>query len=255
MILTCPACRTRYATDAENIPPEGRSVRCARCGHVWHPTPEDADPEPEYSAVEPEMDPVLEGPHEETVDDIRRKQEEEAAAAAERRAHLRGDSPPQLDPEDIPPPAWKVALAKTIVGAGWTGVAAIVLVAGWAALVYRPELTQYWPQSASFYDTIGMKPDIAALKFTTVNYRSTQEDGQPVLTVTGTLVNDSAKDMSVPRIRLALIDAGKREVYRWTVASAAPTLTPGQATHFTTKISSPPTNARHLELHFTQTSE
>ncbi len=43
MIIECPACATRYNIQA-SFPPEGRAVRCAKCGHVWRATPL-ADPD------------------------------------------------------------------------------------------------------------------------------------------------------------------------------------------------------------------
>jgi len=33
-LIICPACETRYETSAV-FPPEGRKVRCSKCGHVW----------------------------------------------------------------------------------------------------------------------------------------------------------------------------------------------------------------------------
>jgi predicted Zn finger-like uncharacterized protein len=37
VIVTCPACRTRYRADAAALArPGGRTVRCAACGHLWH---------------------------------------------------------------------------------------------------------------------------------------------------------------------------------------------------------------------------
>jgi predicted Zn finger-like uncharacterized protein len=33
-VIICPACETRYETAAV-FPPEGRKVRCSKCGHVW----------------------------------------------------------------------------------------------------------------------------------------------------------------------------------------------------------------------------
>jgi predicted Zn finger-like uncharacterized protein len=39
MIIECPACTTRYDIKAP-MPPEGRSVRCAKCGAIWRVTPE-----------------------------------------------------------------------------------------------------------------------------------------------------------------------------------------------------------------------
>ncbi len=40
MILTCPACDTKYVVKDDAIPPQGRQVRCAACKHSWHQDPE-----------------------------------------------------------------------------------------------------------------------------------------------------------------------------------------------------------------------
>ena len=39
MIIECPACTTRYDIKAD-LPPAGRTVRCAKCGTVWRAMPE-----------------------------------------------------------------------------------------------------------------------------------------------------------------------------------------------------------------------
>jgi predicted Zn finger-like uncharacterized protein len=41
MIVTCPACATRYQVDPTTIGPQGRTVRCSKCGHSWTQTPPD----------------------------------------------------------------------------------------------------------------------------------------------------------------------------------------------------------------------
>ena len=248
-ILTCPACSTRYSTDAKDFPPEGRDVRCARCGHVWHQEAPVEDPDPGIFENAPS--------EAETADDIRRSMDDEAEAAiARRQARLRETAPPKKK-EDKPrtPSRWRIAAARAILGVGWLGIVVLVLSVGWATLAFRPILTAYWPQSASLYATIGIKPDIAALKFSDVGYRAAIADGQPILTVSGRLVNDGGKEQSVPLIRAALIDAGRREVYHWTFAPKVLTLAPGQSTQFVTKVSSPPSAAKNLELHFAKTGE
>ena len=42
MILTCPACSTKYVVKDGAIPAGGRQVRCASCKHSWHQDPEEA---------------------------------------------------------------------------------------------------------------------------------------------------------------------------------------------------------------------
>lgn len=46
MILTCPACDTKYVVKDDAIPPGGRQVRCASCKHSWHQDPDEMPAEP-----------------------------------------------------------------------------------------------------------------------------------------------------------------------------------------------------------------
>jgi predicted Zn finger-like uncharacterized protein len=46
MILTCSKCATRYHVDPAGLGPEGRTVRCAGCGHRWTAKPPADAPKP-----------------------------------------------------------------------------------------------------------------------------------------------------------------------------------------------------------------
>jgi predicted Zn finger-like uncharacterized protein len=50
MILTCPACDTKYVVKDGAIPLGGRQVRCAACKHSWHQDPEIDVAEPATAA-------------------------------------------------------------------------------------------------------------------------------------------------------------------------------------------------------------
>lgn len=44
MILTCPACHTKYVVKDGAIPPQGRQVRCANCKESWFQPPDGGAP-------------------------------------------------------------------------------------------------------------------------------------------------------------------------------------------------------------------
>jgi len=66
MILTCPACDTKYVVKDGAIPPGGRQVRCASCKHSWHQGPDASDGESddqsiaEAAVIEPRSGPEAE---------------------------------------------------------------------------------------------------------------------------------------------------------------------------------------------------
>jgi predicted Zn finger-like uncharacterized protein len=126
MILTCPACATRYEADDAKFPPQGRQVRCAKCRHVWHqsaPASEAAPPpEPIIAAPAP-----VSGP--------------ESAARA---------NGPMRPPAPTPPPQLAVP------GVAWIGLAALVVLTGFSAVHYRQRIAAVWPLSAAVYSHLGL---------------------------------------------------------------------------------------------------
>lgn len=89
MIIECPNCATHYEI-AMALPPVGRKVRCARCGHVWRAMPQ--------AAVAP---PPEEQPH------MREETDVAAMAAAPARAAARAPAgaarhPPQAMQREEP---------------------------------------------------------------------------------------------------------------------------------------------------------
>src|SRR5262249_17976340 len=143
MILTCPSCGTRYSVDGSKFPPQGRTVRCAKCGHSWHQAAE-AEPEPE---IVPDTAPVAPPPE-----------------AAPGPASGSAPDPVRGRAAASPPRAYAPAAAveqpraplgpKLAVVAGWIGLIVVVLLIGASAVRYRQDIAVIWPQSAGVYSSL-----------------------------------------------------------------------------------------------------
>ena len=230
MILTCPNCDTRYSVDGAKFPAAGRTVRCAKCGHSWHQAAEAPEPEPELPdplfAPTPEPEP---GPH-----------------PVNTPSSIRAYAPMATVPEERAPLGPKLAVA-----AGWIGLIAVVLLIAVSAVRYRQDIAVIWPQSAGVYSSLGMKMNASGIDFRQVDYRRESEDGQIVLAVSGMIVNTGARELPVPQtVRVTLSDGDNRELYHWTFKPTVTVLKAGQSVPFTTRLSSPPAAARHLEVRF-----
>jgi len=237
MILTCPSCGTRYSVDPAKFPAAGRTVRCAKCSHSWHQDPEvaevEAPPEPVPQApIEP--DPVP------------------AAGDAAMADAVSPSSTRAFAPASVAPPQPRMPLGpKIAVAAGWAGLIAVVLLIAVSAVRYRQDIAVIWPQSAGVYSSLGLKVNASGIDFRQVDYRRESEDGQVVLAVSGVIVNGGGRALPVPQtVRVTLSDVANHEIYHWTFKPGATVLAPGQSVPFTTRLSSPPAAARHLEVRF-----
>ena len=241
MILTCPSCRTRYQADSAHFQSSGRNVRCAKCGESWF----QAAPELE-NQTEPE--PVI------AVAPIEMADMPEAAAASSDSSALNfGVQAPQEEAtRRTPPRSWAGALGQAM---GWVAFLFLIGAIGWSIVQYRQTIASLWPQSASLYALAGMPVNVRGIALTNIAYRQEYEDGQPVLSVTGKVVNTSNKDQAVPEIRVVLLDDAKHELYQWTFDAGIPTLKPGSESAFVTRLSSPPAEARNLDVRFVETGD
>jgi predicted Zn finger-like uncharacterized protein len=232
MILTCPQCATRYQTDASLFAPPGRKVKCAKCSHVWLQSVTD----PEQGAIAEEPAPP------EPVRDAVTERAAYAPAASSYAPHREEDAP---SVDETPRPSWGRRLGLAV---GWLVLAAIVLVIGWSADTYRQQIASLWPQSSSLYSALGLRVNARGIDVRDVFDRIEKEDGQSVLAISGTLLNISRRELTVPKVSVTLTDDDKRTLYQWSFSSGVETLKPGQSVRFRTRLSSPPAGVRHLEV-------
>jgi predicted Zn finger-like uncharacterized protein len=242
MILTCPSCRTRYQADGTRFPSGGRNVRCGKCGQVWFQPMPDAASEAEVVVSEPPPASATKlvqpsagssGFEEEGPSEVAPPKTVEAPAPA------------------VPRPS-HVQIAQI---AGWAVLIMMVVGIGWSAVQYRQFIANVWPESASVYAALGMPVNVRGMALTNISYKQDIEDGLPVLSVTGKVVNISNHELPVPMLRAVLTDDSKREVYRWTFSAGLPTLQAGAEGEFSTRLSSPPPEARNLNITFAEAGD
>ena len=115
---------------------------------------------------------------------------------------------------------------------------------------WREDVVRFMPQTARFYSLIGLPVNLRGLAFDGVSTSTEQHDGVPILVVEGNIVNETGTMISVPRLRLAVRNAARQEIYSWTATPPRATLSPGERVAFRIRLASPPPEARDVLVRF-----
>lgn len=223
MIVTCPACETRYLfNDTALGGPEGRWVRCASCGNTWHYSPEAA-------AI-----------HAAVMEVTASAKAAAPAAVTGFHAEPKTEPPPRsADPTAIARPSIAIELPTVTHrrDVRVSGLRLILLAAGilLVAILGRDKLLALLPSTASG----------AGLEITTTATRSSDS-----LLVTGDIVNSAAVPRRVPRLRVTLRDGNKIDLDSKVIDPPIERLRPGADAHFNTSFDHPSTTATGVAVTF-----
>ena len=231
MILVCPSCDTRYFAEDSSIGKEGRRVRCATCGHAWHAKLQEegeTDPTPDDTGLTREQ-----------VERLRQTAQANSKARAGPHAEYRAREHAKR----------KKAQGRAV-GIAWlaTGFVFLSMVGG--AVLFRNEVAQAFPRAASIYRLVGLDVNRFGLTLENVAAKRSFDGTTPVLTVTGSAVNNSDEARPTPELRVTLKDEGGKEVQTWTDKLAVAELKPGERTEFTSRFEAPPVETYRLTVTF-----
>ena len=271
MILTCPACSTKYVVKDGAIPPAGRQVRCASCKHSWHQDSEasevvavDQQPDQQVAAASsepPVADPLAERPAEPMA----------GAVAIEHGV----DAPP---PPVAPPPADDRQWAPVEPAAAWDEPASQPVAAATAEDDFEPfydhepiddRPKRKWPlllllvllvalaaiafwflAPAQMKARVGIASAGASQLDVVLTNQNSQKlaSGNILFTLSGRVVNPTDDPQPVPPIQAELLDARKHVVYSWTISPPAASLEPNKSASFNSAEVDVPDGGKHIRV-------
>lgn len=281
MIITCPSCSARYVVDPVKIGPNGRTVKCAKCGNAWAqpaPTPEEmadsvTEPPATQPAAAPPADPPPETAPEETPapsdvaaafeervgreppepidddasdaveDDFRASFDDAFNKETDSEARpLRGDRSASLPALPRESSRWPARLA-------WIALIVVVVGVIGGALVFQQAISKNWPPAQKLYELIGMTPEPIKKRLGVRSVRYTYPD-KTLLRIDGELVNLSKAPHDVPNLRILFLDEAGKVVKRWTFPPPERRMLPDEIVKFATEIKDPPANAKRIDVGF-----
>ena len=238
MILSCPACRTRYVVPDSAVGVSGRQVRCASCRHSWFQDPPNLPTLDlvERTMVAPPVAPPVEAP----------------VAPKERTREPALHPTPVID--DAVDPDYDAYAheppfrARRNPAKMWTiyAVSAAVALAGIGGAVawYGP------PRVMALFGIGGGEFDVPLLIMAKADPPRTQQSGAVVLPVSGRIVNPTDSDQPLYDILVEMRDVQGRVVYTWTIPRPAATVGPRKSVSFDSATVNPPGNAVKLKFVF-----
>ncbi len=232
MILTCPECSTNYMAKDGTIGPNGRSVRCARCETVWFVEGVDPDAlaleDNQTVLITEEPDPQPELPFSPEVN---------SSVTVGAHTLLRN----KADAE-------KLAKRKRSIRLIWAVPLLILTAAAIAVIAKRQAIVDSFPRTASLYQAFGFEVKAGGLDVRALKSQRLTVDGEPVLRVTGTVVNLTDKTIPAPPIQFRLENRSGEPLADWYVEAG--TIDAGQSVEIETDYPAPPIDGVELRYRF-----
>jgi len=290
MLISCPNCATNFSVPDHALGPNGRTLKCAKCGHKWHqdaPRPEDdfgldasSFPPPMPSRPEPRMDddfqPVS-SPSDLDMDSDRRE------PSFTRSSDMDLDDTPDLDAPPVPdfgpgvrsndvqgevdldspaqpiPDMFATAPKKGGTGSLWL-VLLLMLLGGAAggAYYFQDKVVEIWPPAHAIFTELGLRHEKPGAGLELRNAGTPERfvhNDTEVLIVRGIIANVSDRERSVPSMKLVLLDKDKNVVQEKSAQPPVTALKPADTASFRIILERPDPNAVEVNVMFVDPNE
>ncbi|MBN8980895.1 MAG: zinc-ribbon domain-containing protein [Rhizobiales bacterium] len=276
MQIICPHCTTSYDVNPANFGEAGRKVRCARCQEVWQAHPEpvpamaDAEPDnrfstPEGKAAAAYLTGESDAPHVESPSisgDWPDPRESHAANDSNPNWATEAQQDEIIDHEETPRPSrfhslgrpiaplgklkWPASLPAFNLKTACAAMTAMVL----ALIVWRSDVVRAMPQTATFFNMVGMGVNLRGLSIEDVKITTEIANNKPVLLIEGNIRDVARKPVEIPRLRFIVRDEKGADLYAWNAVLEQPSLIPGEKAWFKTRLAAPPPEGREIAVRF-----
>lgn len=226
MIVSCPACATRFSLDAALLGDAGRNVRCAKCGHKWKQLPPKLEnPEGTPADIAAAAEPIAEPTS--PVPEVEAPAEPSSATAGEAPAIEIPSAPPRprspqrpTGPITVPPklrpmmPKRRFRLHPVYI------VLTGVLVGLGIAFYFRAEIARAVPALDMVYSLMGISTSSPAEDLKAANLvvnKRNEPGGKAVWAVEADLFNESDFPVQLPPLAAITYDAAGKEIGDWRI--------------------------------------
>ena len=136
---------------------------------------------------------------------------------------------------------------------GATGAALAASAAG--MVMFRQDVAELWPRSASAFAALGLDVNVYGLEFYDLAVERQFDGPTPVLMVSGEVRNIGRDEKLVPPVRISLRDTRSHEIFELVNAVSDQPIAAGAAVPFQIRVENPPADAVDLEATFASFSD
>ena len=137
----------------------------------------------------------------------------------------------------------------------WGATGAAVAASATGMVVFRQDVAEVWPRSASAFAALGLDVNVYGLEFYDLAVERAFDGPTPILLVSGEVRNIGRDDKLVPPVRLSLRDSRSSEIFELVNSITDQPVEAGAAIPFQIRVENPPADAVDLEATFASFAE